>query len=75
MTSDDLIDRFLAVLQREIGGNRRSWRRVLGPVKHYSLDTHAHCNWSITPSGSPGEVAAVERIADRLRLDHPLIAE
>ena len=75
MTSDDLIDRFLAALLREIGGSRRTWRNVLGPVKRYSVDTHAHCNWSITPRGSPGEIAAVERIADRLRLEYPIVTE
>jgi len=73
MTPDDLIDRFLTVLMREIGGSRAHWRRVLGPVKCYSVETHAHCNWSITPTGSPGEIAGVERIADRLRLEHPIV--
>lgn len=73
MTSDALIDRFLATLLRERGGRRHEWRTVLGPVKLYALETHAHCNWSITPSGSPDKVAAVERLADRLRLEHPIV--
>jgi hypothetical protein len=73
MTSGDLIDRFLAILLRERGGRRHEWRTVLGEVKRYSLDTHAHCNGSITPIGDHDEIAAVERIADRLRLDHPIV--
>jgi hypothetical protein len=73
MTSDDLIDRFVRALVRDWGRDRRHWRRVIGPVKVYSLDTHAHCNWHVTPSGTAGENAAVERIADRLRGEVPIV--
>ena len=73
MTRADLIDLFLKTLLREIGGDRRRWRAVLGEVRLYSPDTHPHCNWSITPAGGGGENAAVERIADRLRGEHPIL--
>lgn len=75
MTSDALIDRFLSQLLRDIGGTRHRWRTVLGPVKTYSVETHPHCNWLITPTGGAGEIAAVERIADRLRLDYPIVTD
>jgi hypothetical protein len=75
MTSADLIDLFLKTLLREIGGGRRRWRTVLGDVKIYSPETHPHCNWQITPTGGAGEIAAVERIADRLRGEHPIVTE
>ncbi|MET0309807.1 MAG: hypothetical protein ABW023_13955 [Sphingomonas sp.] len=74
MTVDDLIDRFLARLLRDQGGTRRRWRTVLGPVRVYSAATHAHCNWSITPSGSAAEIAAAEAVSDALRIEHPIIA-
>jgi hypothetical protein len=74
MTADDLIDIFLARLLRERGGTRGRWRKVLGPVRIYSPVTHSHCNWSITPTGSPAEVAAAEAVSDTLRLEHPIIA-
>jgi hypothetical protein len=73
MNAGDLIDQFLAILQREVGGRRGRWRTVLGEVKLYSAATHPHCNWSITPGGAAEENAAVERIADRLREKHPII--
>ena len=73
MTSADLIDVFARTLLREIGGNRRQWKQVLGPVRVYDRATHAHCNWSITPSGSALEIATVERIADRLRGEYPIV--
>lgn len=73
MTVDDLIDRFLARLLREQGGTRRRWRNVIGPVRVYSPETHAHCNWSITPSGSAAEVAAVEAVSDMLRSEVPIV--
>ncbi|NYT42693.1 hypothetical protein HZY97_18105 [Sphingomonas sp. R-74633] len=73
MNSADLLDQFLAILQREVGGRRGRWRTVLGAVKLYSAATHPHCNWSITPGGNADENAAVERIADRLREKYPII--
>jgi hypothetical protein len=73
MTAADLIDLFLAALLREVGGTRRRWRHVLGEVRVYGADTHPHCNWSLTPSGSAAEIGAVERIADRLRGEHPIV--
>lgn len=74
MTSLDLIDLFAKTLMREIGGSRRQWKQVLGDVKVYSAETHPHCNWHITPVGGAGEIAAVERIADRLRISHPIVS-
>ena len=74
MTAEDLIDRFLARLLREQGGTRRRWRTVIGPVRVYSAATHAHCNWSITPSGGAAEIAAVEAVSDALRHEHPILA-
>jgi hypothetical protein len=74
MTDADLIDRFLARLAREAGGNRRRWRLVLGAVRLHDAATHPHCNWSITPGGSADEIAEVERVADELRLMHPIVA-
>ncbi|WP_174280273.1 hypothetical protein [Sphingomonas bacterium] len=73
MTDADLIDRFLAALVREVGGNRRRWRLVLGTVRLHDVATHPHCNWSIAPAGGIDEVAEVERVADDLRLRHPIV--
>jgi hypothetical protein len=73
MNTEDLIDRFLARLLRDVGGTRRRWRNVIGPVRVYSPATHAHCNWSIAPEGSAAEVAAAEAVSDVLRLEHPII--
>jgi len=75
MTSRDLIDLFVKTLMRDIGGNRRRWQTVLGKVRIYSPETHPHCNWQITPIGGAGENAAVERLADRVRGEHPIIAD
>jgi hypothetical protein len=74
VTAAELVDLFLKTLLRELGGNRRRWREVLGDVRLYSVDTHPHCNWSFVPSGTAAEIAAVERIADRLRGEHPILS-
>lgn len=72
MTALDIQDLLVTLLTRE-GGSRRRWRIVVGDVRVYSLSTHPHCNWSITPNGNTGEVARVERLLDTLRLSHPVI--
>lgn len=73
MTAAELRDIFLAKLVRECGGSRRRWRIVIGEVKLYSLATHAHCNWAVSPSGSVREVEEAERVADDLRQRFPIV--
>ncbi|SNS33939.1 hypothetical protein SAMN06295912_104203 [Sphingomonas laterariae] len=75
MTAGELQDRFIATLAREAGGGHRRWRIAVGPVRLYSIDTHPHCNWAVTPSGSAGEIERVERVADVLRQRHPIVTE
>ncbi len=74
MTSGALQDLFLSTLVRKAGGNRRHWRLVLGDMKVYAVATHPHCNWSVTPTGSAAENDIVERIADDLRVTHPIVS-
>ena len=75
MTRADLLDIFVKALLRQIGGDRRRWRAVIGEIRVYGTDTHPHCNWQISPMGGAGENAAVERLADRVRGEHPIIAD
>jgi hypothetical protein len=73
MTSATLHDLFLSTLVKQAGGNRRRWRLVLGEIRLYDPATHPHCNWSVTPTGAAGENDTIERIADDLRLRHPIV--
>jgi hypothetical protein len=73
MTSGMLHDLFLSTLIKQAGGNRRRWRLVIGEVKLYDPKTHPHCNWSVTPTGTAAENDVVERIADDLRIRHPIV--
>jgi len=73
MTQSQLSDLLIAKLVREHGGTRHRWRRLAGPVRLYSLRTHGHCNWAITPTGSVSEIAAIEQLLDDLRMDHPIL--
>ncbi|WP_333573310.1 hypothetical protein [Sphingomonas sp.] len=73
MTAADLIDRIVAQLVRRHGGTVRRWKTVLGPVRVYDPETHPHCNWSLAPSGAAGDVAAVEKLLDELRITYPVV--
>ena len=74
MTVGELQDLIVKRLARASGGTQRHWRIVLGPVRLHDASTHPHCNWSVDPAGSAGEIAAVERLLDQIRLDHPIVA-
>jgi len=74
MTADQMIDLMVARLVRERGGARHRWRQRIGAMRLYPRETHAHCNWSVSPTGSVGEIEAVEALTDELRLKHPVLA-
>lgn len=73
ITALDLRDLLVAALAKEAGGNQRRWRIAVGDVRVYSIDTHPHCNWSIAPSGTDGEVDRIERQVDRFRERYPIV--
>ena len=74
MTASELQDLLVGALVRHAGGTRRRWRTAVGPVRLHDVATHPHCNWSIDPSGGAREVGEIERLLDRIRLEHPLVA-
>lgn len=73
MTASELRDLIVRLLAKENGGGTLRWRKVLGELKVYPRSTHAHCNWDARPSGSAGDVAAIESAVDRVRLQHPFV--
>lgn len=73
MTASQLQDLLIIRLVRHVGGTQRRWRAVIGPVKVHDPETHAHCNWSLAPSGGTREIAEAERMLDALRLEHPIV--
>jgi len=74
VTANALQDLILSLLVKRVGGTRRRWRMALGPIRVRNQETHPHCNWSVSPSGSSGENEAIENLLDELRLQHPIIA-
>jgi len=75
MTATELRDLIVGRLVRENGGGTVRWRKVLGELRVYSLDTHAHCNWDARPAGPSADVTLVEQAADQMRLRHPFVTE
>ena len=71
MTGSELRDLLVRDLARAHGGGTARWRKIVGAVKVYSRDTHAHCNWDIRPAGAVHEIAIVERASDAVRARFP----
>ncbi|WP_254294190.1 hypothetical protein [Sphingomonas tagetis] len=75
MIASKLQDLVIVALMRKSGGTQRRWRAVLGPIKVHDPRTHAHCNWSVAPSGTSREIGEVERLLDIIRLEHPIVSD
>ncbi|MCA1200144.1 hypothetical protein K9B35_19425 [Sphingomonas sp. R647] len=73
MNPATLQDLLVKSLVKKAGGNQRRWRTVVGPISVHDVATHAHCNWSVKPSGTSREIAEVERLLDTMRIEHSLI--
>ena len=73
MTAAQLQDFLVTRLIRSAGGSARRWRIALGPIQVHDLATHAHCNWSVRPSGGVHENCEIEQLLDSVRLDHPIV--
>ncbi|TGX52471.1 hypothetical protein E5A73_15145 [Sphingomonas gei] len=74
MTTGELHDLLVTALIRRSGGSKRDWRAALGKIRVYSPETHPHCNWMVSPSGSNGENAIIERLLDDFRGRYPLVS-
>jgi hypothetical protein len=73
MTASELHDLLVKRLLKTWGGNKRRWQMALGRVTVHDRSTHAHCNWSVTPSGTTGENAAIEQLLDDIRIQFPFV--
>lgn len=73
MTASELRDHLVTVLTRDHLGDRRRWRMAVGEVRVYPIATHAHCNWSVTPSGSAEDIERIESQVDLLRERYPIV--
>ena len=74
MFVSQLQDLIVFTLVKQRGGSQRRWRIALGPVQLRDPDIYAHCNWDVAPSGTPRENAAIERLLDTIRLEHPNVS-
>ena len=73
MTQSQLLDLLIARLVRDQGKTKSHWRRLLGQVQLYSVETHAHCNWAINATGTHSEIKQIEGLLDTVRQDHPIV--
>lgn len=74
MLTSQLLDLIVSTLVRQTGGSQRRWRIALGPVRLRDPRHYSHCNWEVVPSGTPRENAAIERLLDTIRLEHPEVS-
>ena len=72
-TVSKLQELLVNTLVRKAGGPPRRWRSAIGSVRLYDRATHPHCNWAVSPTGTPRDIAAIEKLLDTIRLSHPIV--
>lgn len=68
----DIRDLLVMMLTGHVAGETQDWHDAIGNVELVPLATSPDCNWKVSPSGTPEQVAAVEHAVAVLRRDHPL---
>lgn len=71
MTAIEMRELIATRLVRAEGGTRQQWRRAIGEIKVYAMETHPHCNWDARPTGEVSEVQAVNDAVDHIRMTRP----
>lgn len=74
MLTSQLQDLIVSTLTEQAGSTQRRWRIALAPIKLRDPPSYSHCNWDVTLSGTPRENAAIERLLDTVRLEHPSVS-
>ena len=74
MTASEIQALLVTTLVRKLGGTQRRWRMAIGPVRLHDRATHPHCNWSVSPSGNPNDIAEIEQLLEDVRLRYPVVA-
>jgi hypothetical protein len=72
LSSAELNGLLIEMLTGHAGGAPEQWRDAVGDIVVLSLETHPHCNWTVLPTGSAREIAAVDLAVELVRGDHPL---
>jgi len=54
LTVDDIANHIAKALVYTMGGRRRQWLELIGPVVLVPAGTHAHTNWEACPVASFG---------------------
>ena len=75
MTAGEIQDMIVRRLVKTRGGTGQEWRRCIGQLRVYAMDTHPHCNWDVFPSGTVSEKTAVNAEVDYVRSTHPHITD
>ncbi|WP_260598865.1 hypothetical protein [Sphingomonas endolithica] len=62
------------ILTGAAGSKAAKWRKAVGEVEKLSLAFNIRTNWAIHPTGSPADLAAIDKAAEVVRAAHPYVA-
>lgn len=72
-TTDDIRNLLAHLLAGAAGEDEAHWLKLIGPVTALPIIDAPRSNWRIKPKGKPGEVEAIEKAAEVVRLAYPYV--
>lgn len=73
MTPEEIRAELARLLAGAVGGTEPEWSKRIGRVDVLNTIQNIHCDWRITPSGSPDQVHAIETAAALLAKQEPYV--
>jgi hypothetical protein len=70
-TASELEELLATMLAGVVGGDENDWKRAIGAVEVLDIVWHPKCNWTVNPTGSIEQVAAIGAAAAVLADAHP----
>lgn len=61
------------LLSGAVGGTEADWTKRIGRVEVLNTIQNIHCDWRVTPNGSPDQVHAIETAAALLANQEPYV--
>ena len=71
LTAAEIQSLLAEMLAGVVGGPQEEWRSRIGELEVLSLAAHPRCNWSVVPTGTPQQVAAIDTAVELVRGEHP----
>lgn len=69
----DIANMLADMLAGAVGGNRKHWLHLVGPIEALPIVTNIQSNWRVSPIAMGDELAAITKAVELLRAEEPYV--